>query len=117
MAGGAEINDLHSVRLPQRIHQHNVFRLQVGVDQPQALQLHQRRGHLLQNRPDTLEQQGAELAVLQEVVKVLLQHLKHKARVVLVLETLVRADKVELVSVLRAQPAKDADLRGGGSGR
>ena len=89
MAGGAEINDFDSVRLPQRIDQHNVFWLQVGVDQPEAFQLHQRRGDLLQDRPYALEQQRAELAVLQEVVEVLLQHLKHKARVVLVLETLV----------------------------
>ena len=89
MAGGAEINDFDSVRLPQRVDQHNVFWLQVGVDQPEAFQLHQRRGDLLQDRPYALEQQRAELAVLQEVVEVLLQHLKHKARVVLVLETLV----------------------------
>lgn len=86
------------------------------MDQPQALQLHQSRGHLLQDGPDALEQQRAELAVLQEVVKVLLQHLKHKARVVLVLETLVRADEVELVGVLRAQSAQDAHLRGGRTG-
>lgn len=59
------------------------------MDQPEAFQLHQRRGDLLQDRPYALEQQRAELAVLQEVVEVLLQHLKHKARVVLVLETLV----------------------------
>lgn len=86
------------------------------MDQPQALQLHQSRGHLLQDGPDALEQQRAELAVLQEVVKVLLQHLEHKARVVLVLETLVRADEVELVGVLRAQSAQDAHLRGGRRG-
>lgn len=89
MAGGTEINYFHSVRLPQRVNQHDVFRLQVGMDQPQAFQLHQRRGDLLQNRSYTLEQQRAELAVLQEVVEILLQHLKHKARVVLVLETLI----------------------------
>lgn len=89
MAGRAKVNDFNSVRLPQRVHQHDVLRLEVGVDQSQAFQLHQRRGNLLQNRPNALEQQGAELAVLQEVVKVLLQHLEHKARVVLVLETLV----------------------------
>lgn len=82
------------------------------MDQPQALQLHQRRGDLLQDRPYALEQQRAELAVLQEVVKVLLQHLKHEARVVLVLETLVRADEVELICVLRAQSAEDAHLQG-----
>lgn len=113
VARRAEINDLDSVRLSQRVHQHDVLRLQVGVDQAQALQLHQRRGHLLQNRPDALEQQRAELAVLQEVVKVLLQHLEHKARVVLVLETLVRAHKIKLIGVLRAQSAEDAHLQAG----
>lgn len=87
------------------------------MDQAQALQLHQGRGHLLQDGPDALEQQRAELAVLEEVVKVLLQHLKHKARVVLVLETLVRADKVELVRVLCAQSAEDTHLQRGGEGR
>lgn len=113
VARRAKIDDFDSVRLSQRVHQHDVLRLQVGVDQAQALQLHQRRGHLLQNGPDALEQQRAELAVLQEVVKVLLQHLEHKARVVLVLETLVRADKIELIGVLRAQPAEDAHLQAG----
>ncbi|TNN50762.1 hypothetical protein EYF80_039027 [Liparis tanakae] len=63
VAGGAKIDDFHPV----------------GVDQAEALQLHQRRGHLLQDRPDALEQQRAELAVLQEVVEVLLQHLEHEA--------------------------------------
>lgn len=52
--------------------------------------------------------------MLQEVVKVLLQHLKHKARVILVLETLVRADKVELIGIFRAQPAEDTHLQVGG---
>ena len=105
MAGRAEVDDLHAVRLPERVHQHDVLRLQVGVDQAEALELHQRRGDLLQYRPDGLEQQGAELAVLEEVVEVLLQHLEHQAGVALVLETLVGAHKVELVGVLCAQPA------------
>lgn len=89
VAGGAKVDDLHPVRLPQRVHQHDVLGLQVGVDQAQALQLHQSSGHLLQDGPDALEHQRAELAVLQEVVEVLLQHLEHQARVVLVLETLI----------------------------
>ena len=111
MAGRPKVNDFDPVGLPGRLHQHDVLGLQVGVDQPQALQLHQCRGHLLQDGPDAFEQQRAELAVLQEVVQVLLQHLEHQARVVLVLETLVRADKVELVGVLCAQSAEDAHLR------
>lgn len=81
------------------------------MDQPQTLQLHQRRGHLLQDGPDAFEQQRAELAVLQEVIQVLLQHLEHQTRMVLVLETLVGADEVELVGILCAEPAEDAHLR------
>ena len=111
MAGGAEVDDLDAVGLAQRVHQHDVLGLEVGVDEAQALELHEGGGHLLQHGPDALEQQRAELAVLQEVVQVLLQHLEHQARVVLVLEALVRAHKVELVGVLRAQPAQDVHLR------
>lgn len=80
------------------------------MDETQTLQLHQSRGNLLQDRPDALEEQRAELAVLEEVIEVLLQHLKHQTRVVLVLEALVRAHKVELVCILCAKTAEDAHL-------
>ena len=46
MAGGAEVDDLHTVRLSEGIHQHDILWLQISVDQPQALQLHQGCGHL-----------------------------------------------------------------------
>lgn len=74
------------------------------MDEAQALQLHQGGGHLLQDGADVPQRQWAEFTVLQEVVKVLLQHFKHQARVALVLETLVGAHKVELVGVLRTEP-------------
>lgn len=36
--GATEVNHLHAVRLPRRLHQHYVLRLQVGVDKTQLLQ-------------------------------------------------------------------------------
>ncbi len=80
------------------------------MDETQALQLHQGRGHLLQDGADVPQRQWAELTVLQEIVKVLLEHFKHQTCVTLVLETLVGADKVELVSFLRTQPVQYAHL-------
>lgn len=97
--------------MPDRVHQHDILGFEVGVDQAQTLELHESRGHLLQDGPDVAQRQRAELAVLQEVIQVLLQHLEHQARVVLVLKALVRAHEVELVGVFRAQPAQDAHLR------
>ena len=44
---------------------------------------------LLQDGSDVPEGERAELAVLEEVVQVLLQHLKHQAGVTLVLEAFV----------------------------
>lgn len=58
------------------------------MDEAQALQLSESSGHLLQHGPDGLQRQRTELALLQEVVEVLLQHLKHQTSVVLVLEAL-----------------------------
>ena len=64
--------------------------------------------YLLGNGPDVLERQGLELVVLEEVVQVLLEHLKDQAGVVLVSEALEGADKVELIRILLAQPWQDA---------
>lgn len=64
----------------------------------------------MQNRSDELEWQWRKLVVLEKVVQILLEHLKHKTRVVLVLETLERSHKVELVRILLAQPAQDGHL-------
>ena len=46
--------------------------------------------------------------MLEEVVQVLLEHLKDQAGVVLVSEALEGADKVELIRILLAQPRQDA---------
>lgn len=42
----AKVNDLDPVGLSERVDQHDVLRLQVCVNQTEALQLHQRCGHL-----------------------------------------------------------------------
>jgi len=46
MAGRAKVDDLDPVGLSGRVHQHDVLRLQVGVDQTQTLQLLQSSGDL-----------------------------------------------------------------------
>lgn len=69
-----------------------------------------RFAHLLQDGPDVPQRQRAELAVLQEVVQILLQHLKYQTCVSLVLEAFIRTHKIVLVGVLRTQPVQDAHL-------
>lgn len=59
---------------------------------------------LLQDGSDVPEGERAKLAVLKEVIKVLLQHLKHQTGVALVLEAFVRTHKVVFICVLCAQP-------------
>jgi len=66
----------------------------------------------MQNGPDDLEGQRVELVLLEEVVEVLLQHLKHQAGVAAVLETLQGPHHVVLVRVLAAQAGQDAHLEG-----
>jgi len=66
--------------------------------------------HLLQDGSDVPQGKRAELAVLEEVVQVLLQHLEHQAGVTFVLEAFVGTHKVVLVGVLCTQPVEDADL-------
>ena len=92
------------------INQHDVLRLQVGMDQAELLQLQQGCENLLRDGPDVLQRQRLELVVLEEVIEVLLEHLKDEAGVVLVSEALESADKVELVGILLTQPRQDADF-------
>ena len=80
------------------------------MDQAELLQLQQGCENLLRDGPDVLQRQRLELVVLEEVVQVLLEHLKHKTGVVLVSEALVGPDEVELVGILLAQSGEDADL-------
>lgn len=110
VAGRAKVDDLHTVRLPAWIHQHNVLRFEVSVNQTKALELAERCAHLLQHGADHLQRQWAELILLQEVIQVLLKHLEHQARVVTVLKALEGAHQVVLVCVLTAQACQDAHL-------
>lgn len=66
--------------------------------------------YLLQNGPDDFEWQGAELVLLQEVIEVLLQHLKHQAGVASVLKALESTHHIVLICVLAAQPGQDLHL-------
>ena len=70
--------------------------------------------YLLQNGPDDLEWQGVEFVLLEEVVEVLFQHLKHQAGVAEVLETLQGPHHVVLVGILVTQTGQDPNLGGGG---
>ena len=52
---------------------------------------------------DVFERKGLELVLFEEVVQVLLEHLEHQTRVVLVREALVGADKVVFVRIFLAE--------------
>lgn len=72
---------------------------QIGTD----LEFEKGGENLLQDGADILEWQRTELVLLEEVVQVLLQHLKHQTGVILVLKALVCSNKVELVGILLAE--------------
>ena len=55
------------------------------------------------DRSDVFEGKRLELVLLEEIVKILLQHLKDEARVVFVREALVRSNKVEFVRIFLAE--------------
>ena len=57
----------------------------------------------MSNWPDVLQRERLELVLLEEVIQVLLQHLEHKTRVVLVGEALVGANKVVFVRIFLAE--------------
>lgn len=58
--------------------------------------------YLLQYRSDVLQRQRRKLILLQEIIQVLLEHFKHQACVILMLEAFERSHKVELVGVFLA---------------
>ena len=66
--------------------------------------------YLLHNWANIFQRQRTEFVLLEKVVEILLEQLKNKAGVVLVLETLVRPDEIELVGVLLAQTRQDVDF-------
>ena len=73
------------------------------MDQSQVLELKQCRQHLLCDWTDVLEGQRLEFALFQEIIKVLLQHFKDQAGVVLVLEALECPHEVEVIGILLAE--------------
>lgn len=66
--------------------------------------------YLLQNRSDDFEWQWAELVLFKEVIKVLLQHLKHQAGVATVLKTLQSTHHIVLFCIFTAQTGQDLHL-------
>ena len=54
------------------------------------------------DRSDVFEGKRLELVLFEEIVQILLQHLKNEARVVFVREALVRSNKVEFVRIFLA---------------
>lgn len=86
-----------------------LFRVQCSLLYFSMQMMHNNNGvcrfstYLLQYRSDVLQRQRRKLILLQEVVQVLLEHLKYKTCVVLVLEALEGAHKIELVGVFLAE--------------
>jgi len=80
------------------------------MDEAKLLQLEQGRQHLVSDRPDVFQWKGLELVLLEEVIQVLLQHLKHQAGVVLMSEALIGTNKVELISILLTESRENGDF-------
>ena len=57
----------------------------------------------MSNGPDVFQREGLELVLFEEVVQVLLEHLDHQTRVVLVSEALIGPDKIEFVCIFLAE--------------
>lgn len=75
-----------------------------------ATHTHTTHTYLMQNRPDELQRQRREFVLFEKIVQVLLEHLEHQTRVVLVLEALEGAHKIEFVRILLAETRQDGDL-------
>ena len=110
MACRAKVNDFYPVGEPHGVDEHDVLRLQVSMDEAQVFELEQGGEHLLRDGTDELEGQGVELVLLKEVIQVLLEHLKHQAGVVLVVEALVSAHEIELVGIFLREPGQYSNL-------
>lgn len=66
--------------------------------------------YLLQNGPDDFEWQWTKLILFEEVIKILLQHLKHQAGVAAVLKALQSTHHIVLICIFAAQPGQDLHL-------
>jgi len=80
------------------------------MNQSNALEFEQSSQDLVCNWTDELQWHWLELVLLQVVVEVLLEHLKHKACVIVVPEVLVCPDEVELMGILMTQAHENAHL-------
>ena len=110
VGGGTEIDHLDPIWLSDRVEEHDVLGLEVSMNEAQLLEFEERRQDLMRDGSDVLEGQGLELVVLEEVVQVLLQHLEHQARVVLVREAFVSTHEVVLVCIFLTKPGQDGNL-------
>ena len=67
----------------------------------------------MSNGPDVLEWEWLEFVLFEEIVQILLQHLKNQTRVVFVSEALIGSDKVEFVCIFLAE-TEESIIRGAG---
>ena len=100
----------YSVRLSNRVKQHDIFWLQIRVNQSQLLQFQQSRQNLQSNRPDVLQGQRLELVGLEKIIQVLFKHLKDQTCMILVRETLVGSYEIIFIRIFLGEPRKDTDL-------
>lgn len=110
MRSTSKVNYFHTVRLLLGINKHNIFWLQIRMDQAERFQFEESCQHLEENWTNSVERQRHELVLLQEIVEVLLKHLKHQACVTFVVETFKCTHKVELFRILVAETRKNWDF-------
>lgn len=66
--------------------------------------------YLVQNGPDDFEWQWTELVLLEEIIKVLFQHLKYQAGVTAMLKALQSTHDIVVICILTAQSCQDLHL-------
>ncbi len=76
----------------------------------EVLELEEGSKHLLGDGTDIFEGQRLKFVLFEEIIEVLFQHLKDQASVVLVLEALMAAHKIEFVGIFLTEPGQYADL-------
>ena len=67
--------------------------------------------YLVSDRSNVFERQRLELVLFEEIIQVLLKHLKYQTCVVFVLEAFICSHKVVVISTLLGQPRQDAHLQ------
>lgn len=66
--------------------------------------------YLVQNGPDDFEWQWTELVLLEEIIKVLLQHLEYQTGVTAMLKALQSTHDIVVICILTAQSCQDLHL-------